>query len=229
MKRFFDRAAAVRREHGWTVELDGRPVHTPARNPLALPTEALAAAVAGEWQAQGEKVDPRAMPFTGLANAAIDRIAPEREAFAAGLARYGESDLLCYRAETPAALAARQAEEWDPILAWARRRFDVDFETVCGVMHRPQAKGTVDRLGRALAARGAFELAGLSPLVTVSGSLLIGLALAERAIGLDEAWAAASLDERWQAERWGEDEEAARALAARRAAFAAGDEFLRLL
>jgi chaperone required for assembly of F1-ATPase len=226
MKRFYKEAAAGA---AGEVTLDTRAVKTPARNPLALPTPALAEAIAAEWNAQGEEVRPRTMPLTGLANAAIDRVAPDKEAFAAGLASYGESDLLCYRAEAPAALVARQAAEWDPLLAWARRRYDVDFEIVAGVIHRPQPAATVARLQHAVVSRTAWELAALSPLVTLSGSLVIALALAEEAAALDAAWAAATLDESWQAEQWGEDEEAAARLEARRAEFEAADRFLRLL
>jgi chaperone required for assembly of F1-ATPase len=216
-------------DEGFGIFLDGRAVRTPGRTALALPNARLAEAVAEEWNAQGETIDPRAMKLTGLANAAIDRIAPDPKAFAHGLAAYGESDLLCYRADGPAPLAAREAELWDPLLAWARARYDVAFEIVAGVIHEPQPAETVERLAAALAARGPFELAGLSPLVTISGSLIVALALAEGAIGLDAAWAAAALDELWQAETWGEDAEAAKALAARHADFAAAARFLSLL
>ena len=226
MKRFFKQASATAANG---IELDGRPVRTPGRHLLAVPTLALAEAIAGEWNDQGDKIDPTTMPLTGLANAAIERIAPDRETFARGLAAYGESDLLCYRAETPDRLVERQARHWDPILAWARRRYDVDFETVCGIMHRPQAKATVDQLAQAVLARNEFELAGLSSLVTISGSLVIALALAEGAIPLDDAWQAAALDELWQAEQWGEDKEAATALAARKRDFEAGYRFIELL
>ncbi|HWT13620.1 MAG TPA: ATP12 family protein [Allosphingosinicella sp.] len=225
MKRFYKEAAVAAGE----IRLDGRPVRTPGRRPLALPTPALAEAVAAEWAAQGDKVEPRAMPLTGLANAAIDRVATDREAFARGLAAYAETDLLCYRAEGPPRLAERQSASWDPLLAWARRRYDVDFELVRGVIHRPQPSATVARLAHAVHARGPFELAGLSPLVTISGSLVTALALAEGAVALDEAWTAAMLDELWQAEQWGEDAEAVQALAARRADFEAAFRFLSLL
>jgi chaperone required for assembly of F1-ATPase len=230
MKRFY-KTATIREDGsgGHALLLDGRPVRTPGRAPLIVPSAALADAIAGEWNAQGETIDPRTMPLTGLANAAIDRVAPDREAFAAGLARYGESDLLCYRSEGPARLVARQGELWDPILAWARHRYDVDFETVCGIVHAAQPEETVERLARAVGARDAFALAGLSPLVTVSGSLVIALALAEGAIDADQAWAAATLDETWQAEQWGEDAEAATALASRHRDFEAGRRFLDLL
>ncbi len=226
MKRFYAEATVG---EGNIVLLDGRPVKTPGRAPLALPDARLAAAIADEWNEQGETIDPRAMPLTGLANAAIDRIAPAKDAFAQGIAAYGEGDLLCYRADAPDTLVARQAELWDPILDWARSRYGVAFEVTTGITHRPQPPETVERLAAAVHARGPFELAGLSPLVTISGSLAIALALAEGGIGLDQAWAAAALDEHWQAEQWGEDEEAAKALAGRRRDFAAAARFLSLL
>jgi chaperone required for assembly of F1-ATPase len=229
VKRFYKEAQVASSPDGFGIELDGRPVRTPGRAPLAVPTEALAAAIADEWNAQGEKIDPRSMPLTGLANAAIDRIGSDKETFARGLAAYGESDLLCYRAEGPAPLVRRQAELWDPVLAWARRRYDVDFELVEGIIHRPQPDNTVGQLDQAVQSRSAFELAGLSPLVTVSGSLVVALALAEQAIDLEEAWAAATLDEQWQAEQWGEDSEATKALASRRADFEAAARFLAVL
>ena len=226
MRRFYKQAAVGDARQ---ILLDGRPVKTPGRRLLALPTDALANAVAREWDDQGEKVDPRSMSLTGLANAAIDRVAPDPAAFARGLAAYGESDLLYYRAEGPRPLAERQAELWDPILAWARARYDVAFDLTSGVIHRPQPPATVERLGQAVAARDSFALAGLSPLVAVSGSLIIALALGEGAIGPEEAWAAAILDEQWQAAQWGEDAEAAAALAGRRAEFETARLFLTLL
>ncbi len=226
VKRFYKEARADETNR---ILLDGRPVKTPGRIDLAPPSAALAAAIAGEWNGQGETIDPRAMPLTGLANAAIDRIAPDRDAFARGLAIYGESDLTCYRADGPPGLVARQSRRWDPVLAWARRRYDVDFEVATGVIHKAQPPHTIERLAHAVAVRDPFQLAGLSPLVTVSGSLLIALALAEEAIDLETAWAAAAVDEEWQAEKWGEDAEAAQALASRHADFAAARRFLTLL
>ena len=229
MKRFYENAAAVPGAGGVAILLDGRGIKTPARNALAVPTEELADAIAAEWQAQGEEIDPRSMPLTGLANAAIDRVAPDPSAFAAGLAAYGESDLLCYRSEGPGELVRRQCAAWDPLLQWARRRYDVDFETVEGVMHRAQPAATVIRLAAAVAARDAFRLAALSPLVTISGSLIVALALAEGEIGLETAWTAATLDEAWQAEQWGEDALATQALEARRREFEAAYRCLTLL
>ena len=229
MKRFWKSAAAVEADGGYTVELDGRPVKTPARAELAVPTSALAEAIAAEWNDSPEEVDPRTMPLTGLANAAIDRVASDKDAFAAGLARYGESDLTCYRAEGPETLVKRQTESWDALLGWARRRYDVDFATCSGVMHVPQPEETVSKLGHAVAMLDAFRLAGLSPLVTIGGSLVAGLAVLEKMMPATEAWEAVSLDDRWQMEQWGADAEAEAALDARRRDFLAGARFLELL
>jgi chaperone required for assembly of F1-ATPase len=229
MKRFYRQATASPGEGGVAVLLDGRPVRTPGRNLLRVPTEELAEAIADEWNAQGETVGPHSMPLTGLANAAIDRVAPDPAAFARTLADYGESDLLCYRADGPQSLVERQEALWAPLLGWARTRFGVDFETTTGVMHRRQPEATVERLGRAVAARGAFQLAGLAPLVTIAGSLIVALALAEGAVGLEAAWRAATLDEAWQAEHWGEDPRAEASLANRRREFEAAYRFLTLL
>ncbi|MFL6857259.1 MAG: ATP12 family chaperone protein [Allosphingosinicella sp.] len=229
MKRFYEKASAAAQAGGVAILLDGRPVKTPARAALAVPTEELAEAIAAEWNAQGEEIDPRTMPLTGLANAAIDRVAPDPEAFAVSLARYGESDLLCYRAEGPAPLVRRQAEAWEPLLDWARRRYCVALETTSGILHRAQPAETVARLADEVAARDPFRLAALSPLVTISGSLIVALALAEGEIGLEQAWAAANLDEIWQAEQWGEDPLAAAAIESRRREFDAAYRFLTLL
>ncbi len=226
MKRFWQNAVVAA---DGVVHLDGRPVRTPGRQPLALPTPALAGAVAQEWRDVGETVDPRAMPLTGLANAAIDRVAPDPGAFAAGLAAYGESDLLYYRAESPPELIAREEAAWDPLLDWARDRYDIHFEPVSGIIHRPQPAATLARLADAVASRSAFALVALQPLVTISGTLIGTLALAEGAVDADGLWHAATVDERWQVEQWGDDPLAADARAARRRDFDAAVRFLRLL
>jgi chaperone required for assembly of F1-ATPase len=229
VKRFWKEVAVEQDGDGWAIRLDGRPIKTPARAPLAVPTEALAEAIAEEWRAVGETVDPRAMPLTGLANAAIDRVAPDARAFASALARYAEADLICYRAEGPRPLSDRQEQSWDPLLGWARRRFDVDFAITPGLIHVPQPPATVERLSHAVAALDAFRLAGLSPLVTIGGSLVAGLALLEKAITPEAAWDAVSVDERWQLEQWGMDAEAEKALDNRRRDFFAAARFLELL
>lgn len=226
MKRFW-KDVAVDPDRG--IRLDDRPVRTPNRALLALPTDALAEAIADEWRAVGAEIDPRAMPLTGLANAAIDLVSPDPPAFAATLARYAESDLLCYRAPTPEPLVERQAAAWDPLLAWAAHRYDVHFELAEGVMHRAQPPATVARLGDAIAARDPFELAALAPVVTISGSLVAALALVERAADAETLWRAAQIDEDWQAEMWGDDPLAAGARDERRRDFHVAARFLTLL
>ena len=225
MKRFWKEVSV---DADRVVRLDGRPVRTPGRTPLALPGDALAAAIADEWRAVGDTLDPRAMPLTGLANAAIDRVAPDPAAFAAGIAAYGESDLLYYRAESPPELVAREAATWDPLLTWARDRYDVHFDVTSGVMHRPQPPATVARLAEAVAARPPFALVALQPLVSITGTLVGTLALAEGAIDPDTLWDAAVVDEAWQAELWGEDTLAAEARANRRHDLNNAALFLRL-
>ena len=229
MKRFWSEVAVSEAEGGFGIALDGRPVKTPARNALVVPTAQLADAIAEEWRGCGEEVEPRGMPLTGLANAAIDRVAADPESFAAGLAKYGEADLTCYRADGPDALVQRQAENWDVLLDWARRRYDVDFKCSAGIMHVAQPDDTIAKLAHAVAILDPFRLAGLSPIVTIGGSLIAGLAVLEEAIPADSAWEAVSLDDRWQAEQWGADDEATAALDGRRADFLASANFLALL
>ena len=229
MKRFWENAGAASVSEGWSVQLDGRPVRTPSKALLVVPTEALGRAIAEEWDSVGYQVDPRAMPLTGLANAAIDRVAPDAAAFAAGLSRYAETDLACYRAEGPQALVERQQSEWDALLGWARRRYDVDFNTTSGIVHVAQPRATVDRLAHAVESLDAFRLAGLSPLVTVGGSLVAALAVLEGAYTPEAAWEAVTVDDRWQLEQWGSDAEAELALDNRKRDFMAAARFLKLL
>lgn len=229
MKRFWTEVAVEREGEGWGVRLDRRPVRTPARAALVLPGEPLASAIAEEWAAVDGEIDPRAMPLTGLANAAIDRVSPDRATFAAGLARYAEADLACYRAEGPQALVERQEASWDPLLAWVRRRYDLDFATTAGIVHVAQPAATVERLSHAVAALDPFRLAGLSPLVTIGGSLVAALAVLERALPAEAAWDAVTVDERWQLDQWGADAEAEIALGNRRRDFLAAARFLELL
>lgn len=229
MKSFWKQVSTFAEENGWAIRLDERAIRTPARALLVVPTEALANAIAEEWRSLEGEIDPRAMPLTGLANAAIDRIAPDRQAFASGLAKYGEADLACYRSEWPPELVSRQQASWDELLAWGRRRYDVDFSTTTGLLHVPQPRATIERLAQAVAELDAFHLAGLSPLVFTGGSLVAALAVLEKTIGAETAWEAVSIDERWQLEQWGGDEEAVAALENRRRDFLTGARFLDLL
>ena len=229
MKRFWKEVTVDAADGGFAVLLDGKPVKTPARHSLSVPTEALAEAIAEEWRAIEGDIDPRVMALTGLANAAIDRVAPDKLTFAKGLARYAESDLTCYRATGPRQLVTVQEMAWDALLGWARRRYDIDFATTHGVTHVAQPAGTVEQLNHAVEALDAFHLAGLSPLVEIGGSLVAALALLEGAITPGQAWDAVSIDERWQIEQWGADEEAEQTIENRRRDFLAGAQFLELL
>ena len=225
MKRFWTTAAAVATDGGWTFTLDARRVRTPARALLLVPTAALAEAIAAEWNAQGPEVRPLDMPLTGLANAAIDRAGPE---IAAAIAAYGAHDLTCYRAGEPPELAARQAAVWDPWLAWATRRYDVAFTVTAGVIAVDQPPPTLARLRAAVDAIDRFALAALHPVVGVTGSLVLALAVAEGVLDPEGAWAAGEVDAAWQAERWGDDPLAEAPRAARRAALMAGARMLAL-
>ena len=229
MKRFWKSAQAIQNDGGWGVELDGRPLRTPARKPLSVPTQRLAEDIAAEWNAAEDKIDRRAMPLTGLANAAIDRVAPDKKSFASGIAKYAEADLASYRAEGPQGLIDAQAEHWDELLAWGRRRFDVDFRTTNGLLHVEQPPATVERLAHAVNALDPYRLAGLSPLVTIGGSLLAALGVLEEVFTPEWAWEAVSVDDRWQLEQWGSDAEAEAALDNRKRDFLVAARFLELL
>ncbi|MGI4880790.1 MAG: ATP12 family chaperone protein [Janthinobacterium lividum] len=229
MKRFYEVASAVPVEDGWALTLDGREVKTPAHARLRLPNAALANAAAAEWSRQGKVLKPLTMPLTGFAYAAVDRIAPDPQGFAATLSRFVESELLCYRADGPVPLVRRQSEEWDPLLGWAAARYDISFIVTSGVIHKPQAVATLARVGAAYAAFNSFQLAALHPVVTICGSAIIGLAVAENHLDADQAFAAGQLDELWQAEQWGTDPLALASLAERRAALDNAIDLLRLL
>lgn len=230
MKRFWKDVAVVPADDGTHgITLDARPVRTPARVPLTLPTRTLADAVAAEWNMQGEEVDPRSMPMTGLSNAAIDRVLPDPAMFVTQIAAYAETDLLCYRADAPATLVARQAAAWDPLLAWARTRYDITLKVTAGIVHVAQPPETLARLRTAVAAHTPHALAALSPLVTIGGSLIAALALAEHVLDAGTAFDVTHLDELWQVERWGEDTLATEARVLRKADFLAAARFLDLI
>lgn len=216
-KRFWKAATVVEAEGGFAVELDGRRVRTPAKTPLILPTRAMAEAVAAEWDAQEATIDPRTMPVTRSANAALDKLRPQRAEVIDLIAAYGGSDLICYRAPSPAELVALQAAAWDPWLDWSARELEASLVTTTGVMPVPQDAAALARMQQAVAAHGDFELAALHDLVGMTGSLVLGLAVAKGALTARDAWAISRLDEDWQREQWGADEDAD-ALAARKEA-----------
>jgi len=226
MKRFWTHVSIEPLETGYGLSLDARPVKTPARARLTLPTAALAAAVAEEWASVKDKLNPAAMPLTGLANAAQDLIAADPAAHSARLAAYAATDLLCYRAENPPPLIARQAELWDPVIAWAQARHECHLHTTQGLMPIAQPPETLARLHAALAARAPAALAAHAQLIPLSGSLLLALALEEGHITAEAAWAAADVDDQFQAENWGEDADALALRAYNKAAFMAATRFL---
>lgn len=207
-KRFWTDATIEAEQDGFAVALDGRRVKTPAKRPLILPTRDMADAVAAEWQAQEGVIDPNTMPVTKTANAAIDKVAQQHAEVADMLAAYGDSDLLCYRADAPEALAERQAELWDPLLDWARDTLNAPLETRVGVMHAPQNARALAELSRRTHALDHFELAAFHDLVSLSGSLVLGFAASMDLRPAEELWDLSRLDEIWQAEQWGRDDEA---------------------
>jgi len=227
-KRFWKTATVAPAGEGFEVLLDGRKVKTPAKAPLILPTEAMAQAIAAEWDAQEKTVDPRTMPVTRAANAALDKVMHQFDEVAELIAAYGDSDLLCYRAAHPAGLAARQAEAWDPLLGWSAQALEAPLTPRAGVIHAPQPAESLARLAAKVHALTPFELTALHDLVSLSGSLVIGLAVAEGQATAAELWEVSRIDESWQAEEWGADEEAESVAALKKEAFLAAERFLHL-
>lgn len=209
-RRFWTAATVAEAPQGYTVHLDGRPVRSPAKAPVILPTRALAAEIAAEWDAQEDRIVPASMPVTRTANAAIDRVAARHAEVAQMLAEYGDSDLLCYRADSPAELAARQAEAWDPLLDWAESELSARLETRTGLMPRPQDFETLKRLHRAVEMLDSWALTAFHDLVAISGSLIIGFAALRDVRPPRELWRISRIDETWQQEQWGSDAEAGR-------------------
>jgi chaperone required for assembly of F1-ATPase len=227
-KRFY-KAATVSGSAPFQILLDGRPVKTPKKQALAVPTRALAEAIAAEWQAQNEFVDPSRMPLTRFANTAIDAVSETMDAVANDILAYAGSDLVCYRAETPDELVVRQSQAWNPVIAWADNALQATFRAVPGVMHVPQPSEALAAVAEALKPHDAFRLTGLHVLTTLMGSALLTLSLARGAISPDIAWADAHVDEDYQISLWGEDAEAAARRRGRRAEFDAAYRWLTLL
>ena len=229
MKRFYKDASISAEGEGWRVLLDGRGVKTQGGRSQVIPGEALALALAAEWATQGEEVDPALLVLRDLADYALDVIAPDRTGAIAGLLRFAETDTLCYRAEPDEPLYARQLEVWEPLLKGAEARWDVRFERVSGVLHRPQPAETLKRLEVILAAQDDFALAALNTLTSLSASLVIGLTALDPEVDVAVLWQAAELEELWQVEQWGQDAEAEARQDRRFAAFAAAARFAGLM
>jgi chaperone required for assembly of F1-ATPase len=227
-RRFCATAATAPVAGGHAVQLEGKPVRTPAGRVLAAPTAALAQALAAEWDAQQDVIDPARMPLTRLANAIIDGVSDRPDAVAAEIENYLGSDLVCYRASSPPGLVARQAQHWDPILAWARDVLGAPLRAEVGVVHIAQDE---DALARARAAipRVPWRLGALSAATTLAGSALVALALARGRLSVEKAWEAAHVDEDWNMEQWGRDALALERRTFRFAEFEAAATVLRLL
>lgn len=217
-RRFWTATTVQRAGNGFEVSLDDRPLRTPGKLPLILPTQRLAQAVALEWDAQADVIAPHTMPLTRAANSAVERVAAQFDAVAAMLAEYGGTDLLSYRADEPAELARRQAEGWDPLVDWAATELRAPLRITHGVIPVAQEPDTLRQLHRHLAALDVFGLTALHDLVTLPGSLVLGLAVIRGRIDAATAFAMSRIDEDFQAERWGEDDEAQAVAADRRAA-----------
>ncbi len=228
-RRFYKEATVATTEGGATVLLDGRAIKTPGKRSLILPTAGLAEAIATEWRAQGERIDPASMPLTRLANTVIDAVTDRMAEVRADALEYAGTDLVCYRAEHPAGLVALQAERWDPVLRWADEGLGAVFETVTGIAHRTQSRSALDAVRRRLAGLDPFTLAGVHELTTLSGSVLIALSLLDEILSPDAAWATAHADEDWQISRWGEDYEAAERRKKRRGDFDAAGRLIQLV
>ncbi|WP_420004012.1 ATP12 family chaperone protein [Arenibacterium sp. LLYu02] len=218
-KRFWKAVSVEPEGEGFAVALDGRRVKTPAKAPLVVPTQAMAEAIAAEWEAQVEVVDPLSMPNTRSANAAIDKVTIQFAEVADMLAEYGDSDLLCYRAESPDELVARQSARWDPALDWAAESLGARLKPRSGILHAPQDSAALEALRVRVHEMTHFQLAAFHDLVGISGSLILGFAAAEGWRPLDEIWELSRLDERWQEEQWGPDEEAQEHEALKKQAF----------
>ncbi len=227
-KRFYKEVGVRQGEGGFAVELDGRPVKTPARNALSVANAVLADRIAEEWRAQADFIDPMTMPVTRLVNTALDGIAKDPKAVSDDIVRYSGIDLICYRAHTPVELVRRQAERWDPVLDWADATFGARFLLAEGVMHREQPKDAIDKFESALSKYGnPLQLAGLHTLTTLTGSALLTLAFAEGYLLAEESWSLAHLDEDWTSEQWGSDAEAEQRRSLRFAEFLTAAEVFR--
>lgn len=229
MKRVYKTAAVRAAAGGWGVALDDRPMRTPGRNELVVPSDALAGAIAAEWDAQQGEIRPATMPLTRLAATAIDRTSAQRDQVIAETASYAGTDLVCYRADHPPALAARQQSVWQPLIDWAMLRYDAALAVTSGVIPTRQSAAALKAFAAAVAVQDNFRLTALRTLTAACGSLVIALALLEGRVDADTAFAASQLDETFQIEAWGEDAEAAERRRALAADIKSAAQFLKLL
>lgn len=229
MKRFYREARAVESGDGFAVQLDGKPLQTPGKRALCVPSCALAQAIAVEWQGQGPTVNPLRLPLTRLVSTAIDRVAPRRQETVTEIAKYAATDLLCYRAGDPPELAGRQQRIWQPLLDWIAQRYDVTLAVTEDIAPLPQSPAALAAIERAVAAHDPMLLVALHLATSACGSVVLGLALLADRVSADEAFAAAQLDESFQIERWGEDPEQTQRRAALKEDIALAARFAALL
>ena len=201
-------AQVAEQDDGFAITLDGKAVRTPGKRSLVVPSRSLADAIAGEWNAQGDTVEPSAMPLTRYANSATDSVILRRAEVIEEIARYGETDLICYRATEPPELTEHQSEAWQPLVEWVAVEFGIQLEIVTGVIPVAQSQVTIDAFRVAVSAFDDFPLTGLHGATAACGSLVIALGLAHGRLDAEAAWALSQLDETFQIERWGEDAEA---------------------
>lgn len=207
-KRFYTHVILSSLPHGHAILLDGRPVKTPKKSPFAVPTQALAERIAAEWVAQGATIDPETMPLTRLANTTLDAVIPNLDAVRADIVAFSGTDALCYRAQNPSDLAALQASQWDPILAWAAADLGARFAVTATILHQSQPNDALGAIATELENYDAWQITALHVITTLTGSAILALAVARNHLTPGQAWAAAHCDEDWQLSRWGSDEEA---------------------
>ncbi len=218
-KRFWETVSVEAQDDGFAIHLDGRPVRTPAKAPLLVPTHGFAEVIAQEWRDQTDEVNPGTMPATRTANVAIDKVSLRLPQVVAHLVEYGASDLLCYRAEGPSELVQRQAAKWDPLLAWSAATLNAPLQTIAGIMPVPQPPQSLENFRTRLSSFDAFSLSAFHELVSLSGSLVLAFAVDKNHVSATSAWSLSRLDEVFQQEQWGNDEEADAAAAIKQTAF----------
>ncbi len=230
MKRFYKTVTIAETSlDGFQIHLDGRPIRTPAKSLLQLPSEELAIVVADEWSLQGEDIAPATMPFTQLANSALDLLGEHRQKVIAVMVDFINADLICYRAKNPKDLVENQSKHWQPLVDWFNMEFDTQLVVTTGILHVPQNREVANKLDEKFAKYSDFQITGLHELATITKSITIALAVVQGRITTEQAWQAAHVDEDHQAGRWGEDDEAAERAAALQKAFGEAAELWKMV
>ena len=201
-KRFWKNVHVVPSEARYLIKLDDKILKTPAKRQMELPTEALAKKVASEWDEQVEEIDPTTMPFTKSANAALDKVSEQFEEVGSLLGEYGDTDLLYYRADSPPELQKRQKIGWDPIVKWAENTFKVKINCGTGIVYIPQNEQMFSEIRIKISNLSIFELTAFYDMVSITGSLILGLAIINGRLSAEEAYQLSRVDELWQLEQW---------------------------